>query len=239
MASGKFLWCRKCDAVHHVTSWDRAPQYNYNNYIDSELDEIPANDWHAFMKQHEGHRLEPLKAVGEKYFCEGSMSDPMGVAYIKVTNGHDHLLLRQSRKSIAEPLSFELTRGHLIDQGLTVCIQDSEIKKEMRYHFKWYADAFDDQKIDLFLQLFRDVVTVLEPEAIEVAGFCSEDDTVTFGLLPADIIETLMAKCARYFQPRELDDIRRFIDSHRGPCDVLALVMRRQLKFEQSGACTQ
>ena len=53
----------------------------------------------------------------------------------------------------------------------------------MRCHFKWYADAFDDQKIDLFVQLFRDVVTVIEPETIEVAGFCSEDDNVTFGLL--------------------------------------------------------
>ena len=106
----------------------------------------------------------------------------------------------------------------------------------MRCHFKWYADAFDDQKIDLFVQLFRDVVTVIEPETIEVADFCSEDDNVTFGLLPADVIELLIAKCSPYFQPRELDDIRRFIDSHREPCDVLALVMRRQLKIEQSAA---
>jgi hypothetical protein len=46
----------------------------------------------------------------------------------------------------------------------------------------------------------------------------------------------LMAKCEPYFQPRELDDIRRFIDSHREPWDVLALVMRRQLKVEESAA---
>jgi hypothetical protein len=233
MVSDRFIWCRNCDAVHHVTSCDRAPQYVY---VDGEVEEIPGDDWRAFMKQHEGHRLEPLKASGEKQFCQRSMSDPMGVAYIEVTNGSDHLLLRQSRADIAEPLSFEVTRGRLVDQGLTVCIQDREIKKEMRCHFKWYADAFDDQKIDLFVQLFRDVVTVIEPETIEVTGFCSEDDDVTFGLLPADVIELLMAKCSPYFQPRELDDIRRFIDSHREPCDVLALVMRRQLKIEQSAA---
>jgi hypothetical protein len=233
MVSDRFIWCRNCDAVHHVTSCDRAPQYVY---VEGGVEEIPGDDWRAFMKQHEGHRLEPLKASGEKQFCQSSMSDPMGVAYIEVTNGRDHLLLRQSRANIAEPLSFEVTRGRLVDQGLTVCIQDSEIKKEMRCHFKWYADAFDDQKIDLFVQLFRDVVTVIEPETIEVAGFCSKDDNVTFGLLPADVIELLMAKCSPYFQPRELDDIRRFIDSHGEPCDVLALVMRRQLKIEQSAA---
>jgi hypothetical protein len=235
MVSDKFIWCRNCDAVHHVTSYDRAPQYVY---IDGEVDEISGDDWRAFMKQHEGHRLEPLKASGEKY-SQGSMSDPMAVAYIEVTNGRDHLLLRQSRKNIAESLSFEVTRGRLVDQGSTVCIQDSEIKKEMKCHFKWDADEFEDQKIDLFLQLFRDVVTGVEPESIEVAGFSSEDDNVTFGLLPDNVVQSLIAKCAPYFQPGELDDLRRFIDSHREPCDVLALVMRRQLKVEQSASCPQ
>jgi hypothetical protein len=235
MLSGKFLWCRKCDAVHHVTWCDRAPQYSYNEYIDGELDEIPADDWRAFMKEHEGHRLEPLEALGEKYFCQGSMSDPMGVAYIEVTNGRDHLLLRQSRKSIAEPLSFKITCGRLIDQGVTVSIQDSAIKKEMRHHFKWSGDPFEDQKIDLFIQLLRNVVIDLEPGAIEVVGF-SEDDTVSFGSLQADVIASLLAKCALYFQPQELDEIRRFIDSHGEPSDVLALVMRRQLKVEHSAA---
>jgi hypothetical protein len=178
------------------------------------------------MKEHEGHRLEPLEALGEKYFCQGSMSDPMGVAYIEVTNGRDHLLLRQSRKSIAEPLSFKITCGRLIDQGVTVSIQDSAIKKEMRHHFKWSGDPFEDQKIDLFIQLLRNVVIV---------GF-SEDDTVSFGSLQADVIASLLAKCALYFQPQELDEIRRFIDSHGEPSDVLALVMRRQLKVEHSAA---
>ena len=108
----------------------------------------------------------------------------------------------------------------------------------MRSHFKWDSEAFEGEKIDLFVQLFRDVVTAREPDGIEVAGFCSEDDNVTFGFLPADVIESLMAKCAPYFQPRELDDLRRFIDSHRESCDVLALLMRRELKVEQSASCT-
>jgi hypothetical protein len=236
MVSDRFIWCRNCDAVHHVTSCDRAPQYLY---VDGEVDEIPSDDWRAFMKQHEGHRLEPLTSSGEKFICQGSISDPMGVAYVEVTNGCDHLLLRQSRKNIAEPLDFELTRGRLVDQGVTVCIQDGAIKKEMRCHFQWYADSFNDQKIDLFVQLFSDLVRVIEPGAIEVAGVCLEDDNITFGLVPAEIIELLMAKCARYFQSPELDDIRRFIDSHREPCDVLALIMRRQLKVENSLTCTQ
>ena len=79
MVSDKFTWCRNYDAVHHVTSYDRAPRYVY---VDREVDEIPADEWHAFMRQHDGHRLEPLEALGEKYFRQGSISDPMGIAYI-------------------------------------------------------------------------------------------------------------------------------------------------------------
>lgn len=126
MADDKFIWCRNCDAVHHVTSFDKAPLYDY---ISGELEVMPADDWRTFMKQHEGHRIQPLRAVGEKYFCKGTVSDPMGVAYVEVTNGQERLLLRRTRKSIAEPLSFELTAGRMIDQGLTIGIQESGDKE--------------------------------------------------------------------------------------------------------------
>ena len=229
MADDKFIWCRNCDAVHHVTSFDKAPLYGYSA---EKLEQTPADDWQAFMKQHEGHRIEPLRALGEKYFMNGSLSDPMSVAYIEVTNGEDRLLLRQTRKSIYEPLSFELTAGRLIDQDVTVCIQDTEIKKEMRYHFEWSAEPLGDEKIQLFIELFKDVVKGIKPEEIAVVGFSSEDANVSFGLLNPGAIELLIVKCAAYFGTRELEDFRRSIDSHREPCDVMALVMRRQLKFE-------
>jgi hypothetical protein len=229
MADDRFIWCRNCDAVHHVTSFDKAPLYSYSA---GELEQIPSDDWHEFMKEHEGHRLEPLRALGEKYFMNGSSSDPMSVAYVEVTNGQDRLLLRQTRKSIYEPLNFELTAGRLIDQGVAVGIQATEIKQEMRYHFEWSAEPLADEKIQLFIEILEDVAKGIQPKEIAVAAFSSEDANVSFGILHAGAIELLMAKCAAYFGTRELEDFRRFIDSHREPCDVLALVMRRQLKFE-------
>jgi hypothetical protein len=33
------------------------------------------------MKEHEGHRLEPLEALGEKYFCQGSRSPMVGTIF--------------------------------------------------------------------------------------------------------------------------------------------------------------
>jgi hypothetical protein len=129
-------------------------------------------------------------------------------------------------------LNFELTAGRLIDQGVAVGIQDTEIKQEMRYHFEWSAEPLADEKIHLFIEILKDVVKGIQPEQIAVTAFSSEDANVSFGLLDAGAIELLIAKCAASFGTRELEDFRRFIDSHREPCDVLALVMRRQLKFE-------
>ena len=54
MANAKFIWCRNSDAVHYVTCYDKAPLYGY---IGGELKEMPADDWRAFMKRREGHRL--------------------------------------------------------------------------------------------------------------------------------------------------------------------------------------
>jgi hypothetical protein len=66
------------------------------------------------MAQHDGHRPEPLKANGEKLFL-WLATDPMSVGYIDVTNGQDRYVLRRRRKSIQDPMSYELIRGRLTD----------------------------------------------------------------------------------------------------------------------------
>lgn len=60
MGDEKFIWCRNCDAVHHVTSFDKAPLYDYSA---GELEQMPADDWQAFIKQHEAHRIAIMRTV--------------------------------------------------------------------------------------------------------------------------------------------------------------------------------
>ena len=188
------------------------------------------------MKRHEGHRLEPLEPLTEKSFPDASVFDPMSVGYVEVTNGRDRLLLRQMRRSIYEPLSFELVTGRLIEQGVTVGIQDNPIKKEMKYHFEWSAEPLQDDKIDLFIELYRDVVKEIKPEEIEVGGFSFDDANVSYGLPEPRVVDLLMVKCAAYFRSNELLDIRKFIDSHLEGCDVMALVMRCQIILDRPAA---
>lgn len=233
MGREKFIWCRNCDAIHHVTPFDKAPFYTL---VAGEVRESAADDWRHFMEQHAGHRLEPLKATSEKLFPNGSMLDPMNVGYIEVTNGQDRLLLRQTRRSIEEPLVFELVSGRLVDRGVTLEVQEDEIRKEMKRHISQApTESLDNEKIDLFIALFKEFVRGLNPRAIEVGGYSYTDDNIAYGLLEARLVEELMARCAAYFLPGELAGIRRFVDIHTEGCDVMSVVMRRQVTVEQLG----
>ena len=67
MGSEKFIRCCVYDVIHHVSPFDKAPAYKF---VGIELEEQVTDDWRLFMEQHAGHRLEPLKASGDKFFPE-------------------------------------------------------------------------------------------------------------------------------------------------------------------------
>jgi hypothetical protein len=231
MDKEKFIRCCRCDAVHHVSRFDNAPLYVLAG---NEVEEQATDDWRAFMEQHAGHRLEPLKGTGEKVFPWGAPLDPMSVGYIEVTNGEDRFVLRRTRRSIQEPLSYELVHGHLANAGVTLEVQEIAIKKEMKNHFSWApATCPTDDKIDLFIALLKELVTTLDPSRIPIGEDSDTDDAVSYGLLDSAAIHALTERCATYFVPTELESIRRFVETHRGGCDVMTIVMRRQLTIEQ------
>ena len=113
MGSEKFIRCCLCDVLHHVSRFDKAPTYSL---VGNEFEERDTDDWRLFMEQHAGHRLEPLKATGEKFFPRGAPLDPMSVGYIEVTNGQDHQLVRRARKSVQEPVELR-TSSRILGGG--------------------------------------------------------------------------------------------------------------------------
>ena len=231
MGSEKFIRCCVCDAIHHVSPFDKAPAYKL---VGIELKEQATDDWRLFMEQHAGHRLEPLKASGGQFFPRGAPMDPMSVAYIEVTNGRESYLLRRARKSIQESMIYELVQDRLTDAGLTVEIQENEIKKEMKNHFSWApASCPDEPKIALFVSLFKEVVKMLDPYRIQVSQDSHTDGSFSYGTLGSAALDILVDRCAVCFSPDELTSIRRFAETHRNGCGVMALVLRRQVNIEQ------
>jgi hypothetical protein len=231
MGSEKFIHCCVCDAVHHVSPFDKAPTYIH---VGGQVEAQATDDWRLFMARHAGHRLEPLQASGEKLFPDGSSIDPMSVGYIEVTNGQDRYVVRRARKSIQEPMSYELIRGRMANIGLTVEVQDSEIKKEIKNHFSWApATCPDDDKIDLFVELVKEVVKNIDPHRIQISEYSYTDDSISYGTFDSAALDALTERCAIYFLPDQLASLRRFVETHRNGCDVMTLVLRHRLTVER------
>lgn len=230
MARDKFILCRSCDAIHHVTHFDKAPGYSV---IGGDVQESPVDDWRDFVTAHAGHVLEPLEVTGETYSPSGSALDPMGVSYLEVTNGNARMLLKRTRTAIDEPVQFQRVLGRLTDNGATIEIQENEIKNEMKYHFSWAPLTFDDQKITRFVELFKEVITDIDPRSVHASEYSYTDDNISYAVLEDCRVQALLGKCATSFIPAELAFIKRFVETHRSSSDVMALMIRRQVTIAQ------
>lgn len=231
MDNGKFILCRNCGAVHHVTAFDKAPNYSV---VAGAAQEHPADDWRAFMNRHAGHGLEALTAVGEQYFPDGSATDPMAVGYLEVTNGNRQFLLRRSRGSIGEPLRFEPIEACFGEPVVALEIQERELRKDLKLRFRWaQGQALSDENIDLFITLFRDAASQVDARGVTVTEPSYANDNVSYAALDGPTKDTLLTRCARHFTPAEVAALRRFVETHSGGSGVMTLLLRRQVPIEE------
>ncbi len=231
MVEERYICCWRCSEVHRVTPFDKAPEYIWAG---GEVKEIPRDDWGDFMRRHTGHRLEGLKSVGDGYLASGQTIDPMKVDYIEVTNGQDLFLIRSSRKDIEEPLSFELLQGRLTPAGVSVEVQENEVRKEMKYHFPWsLSSPMTEEKIELFIKLFQEVAADLDSDEIEACGHSYADSLVEYGRLEPSAKEALMERCQSHFSPEEIEEIKRFISAHLEDDGVMTLRLTKLYMVEE------
>ena len=51
MGREKFIRCCVCDAIHHISTFDKAPTYVF---VRDEVEALATDDWRLFMAQHAG-----------------------------------------------------------------------------------------------------------------------------------------------------------------------------------------
>jgi hypothetical protein len=105
MILDQFLYCRICNEVHHVTPFDSAPIYDLEGMT---VRETFIDDRREFIYRHFDHEIEKLRSVTGNHFLIGRLIDPMKVGYVEVTNGKEFFILRISRSSIADPVSYQM-----------------------------------------------------------------------------------------------------------------------------------
>ena len=231
MDNGRYIWCRNCGAIHHVSPFDRSPVYHAGA---GEVQEKPADDWRDFMDRHAGHRLEPLQSTGNTVFPCGSAHDPMNVGYVQVTNGKQTVLLRRSRSSIEQPLVYEIVEGSLLRTEMRLEIQSDAIRKEMR-RFSWPPSMpLTEEQINFFIGLFGQVIQSLDPETLSTDEYSDSDDQTSYCELPLSVIDELMEKCGAYYSPNQLTALRQFAEGHHDASDVMAPIKRSTITVSKS-----
>jgi hypothetical protein len=232
MDSGRYIWCRNCGAIHHVSPFDRSHVYDLGA---GELQEKPVDDWRDFMDGHAGHWLEPLQSTGNTVFPHGSAYDPMNVGYVQVTNGKQTVLLRRSRPTIEQPLVYEIVDGSLLQTETRVEIQSDAIRKEMQRHFsRAPSKPLTDEQTNFFIALLERVIQSLAPETLGADEYSDSDDQTSYCELPLPVIDELMEKCTGYYSPSQLTALRQFVEGHRDASDVMALKKRSTIIFSPS-----
>ena len=113
----RFLYCRGCNEVHKVTPFDQAPIYELQG---SNVREIPTDDRRQFIERHAGHAIEELSSVAEDWLKPQSASDPMAESYVFVANERYFFLLRRSRRSIADPIVYQVMPRRLLPSALNI-----------------------------------------------------------------------------------------------------------------------
>jgi hypothetical protein len=220
MDSDNYIWCRNCNEIHHVTPFDRAPLYDSTG---GEQAELPVDDWRLFMNRHAGHKLEGLRRTGET--AADSFSDPMAEKHVGVTNGQSHFVLRRFRTRIDQPLGFDLTQGRFEALGVVVEAQEKEIRKELKKHFPWAAEKPSEEKIDLFVALFVEIVSGVKIENLRDSA---ADGSIEYGCLESGVFRTLLANCAPHFTAAELGALERFVEEQQDLDGVLAVRVKRR-----------
>jgi len=105
VSNRRFLYCRDCNAVHHVTPFDTAPAFEIDG---GNIREVPQDDRRIFIERHFRHRVDELRSIDATGDEPGEIVDVMKETRFEATDGQAFFVLRSFRISIADPLTYEV-----------------------------------------------------------------------------------------------------------------------------------
>lgn len=223
----KLIRCIDCNAVYESTPFDQCPEYHYaettGEYYTREQD-----DELDFSRKHRGHRTEELTMLDNPMYSEGPYFDPQRILYFEATNGRETFLIKRWKKSVLEPIRYDVVPGRLEVQK-TVEIQKGSLEKQMRYELKNPAIAED--KVNKFIEIVQDAALHCNPDKNDQDIYESNVAQIDYLPLNEEQISGILKKSRTIFTRDELQKVERFI---RNNCDyngVMSLVLKKTPVF--------
>lgn len=230
----RIIRCIDCNVLYVVTPFDQIPEYVRDEMIkDINGDYVPEyraidkNDYIAFFHKHRGHSLENLSFVENSYYSEGPYFDPHRILYFEATNGKDTFLIKRWRKSVSEPVCYEVVPAKL-EVTTTVEIQRHDLKKQLFHEMR---EPSMQEKVERFIEIVHEEAQQIDPvhcaaEAIEVT-----EANISFVPLAEEQIAHILKKSSSIFTPEELSRLERFIRHNAEYNGVMTFLIKKSAVF--------
>ena len=211
------IHCIDCNEVINMAEQDFTPYYTWH---EDELEEHEANDREVFEKAHKGHLTEYLTSLTAPISVQ-PYREPVKTSYFEATNGTKNFLIKRWRRSIDEPVAYEIIEGRLEVIKGPARVQTEAIKKQMKAE---YGSSLTDEKIGSFLTAIHKEVEKLDPSAL-VLSVEGETPLIAYHLLGTNCVERILIRCQDKFNHEELQQLREFITEHNAYDGVMTVMV--------------
>lgn len=231
----KLIRCIDCNAIHAVTPFDQAPEYTATDTNGSrsavhgiEYDTIEKNDYAAFAHKHAGHQTENLTVVENSSYSEGPYFDPHRVLYFESTNGKETFLIKRWRRTIADPVRYEMVPAKL-EVKMTVEIQQRDLEKQICYEMREPLVTRD--KVSRFIEIVQEEARHIDPEKGSEESIEVHDANISYLPLGEEQIDRILKKSRSIFTDEELAHIERFIRNNAEYDGVMSFLVKKTAIF--------
>jgi hypothetical protein len=211
---------------------------NYGGYELAQAMSLPGVEWSnadlvsakEFLRTHFGHPLEELMVEGDTSISERPSYESVRVTYFLAGNVQRKFLIRRTKSALDEPASYEIIPGKLKISNLSLEVQEDHLRKQVNAE-KGFSLPLK-RKMARFIQAIRDEIADISPTEFEGMAEKIEDGETSlsaYGSIKESFWARILDRCRRDFDEFELEAIRRFIDEHRHPPDVLSIQIQRSI----------
>jgi hypothetical protein len=209
--------CIDCNEVINMADQDFTPHYTWH---EGELQEHEANDREVFEQAHKGHLTEYLTSLTTP-ISDQPYREPVKTSYFEATNGTKNFLIKRWRRSIDEPVIYEIIDGRLEVRYESARVQTEAIKKQLKAEC---GSSLADEKVESFLTAIHKEVEKLDPSGL-VLSLEGESPLLAYHLLSHNCVERILIRCQDKFNHDELQLLREFITEHNAYDDVMTVVV--------------
>ncbi len=231
----KIIRCIECNALYVATPYDQTPEYVRDDMRDdvhrqycSEYREAEKNDYQVFFHEHRGHALENLSVIENSFYSEGPYFDPHRILYFETTNGKETFLIKRWRRSVLEPVHYDVVPAKL-EVLMTVDIQQSDLTKQLRHEMS--EPSVTPEKLNRFIAILQDEARKIDPIRCAAEGIEVHEANIVFVPLAEDQIARILDKSRSIFTPEELTRLERFIRDNAEYNGVMTFLIKKSAVF--------